>query len=101
MDYVNENVAQFQLENGGQSRFSFITEPQITDFYAIDARRELPQFGTYQIIVFRVNPEYAALYESSGSSTLSLEQPPSNVVNGLGIFTGVSSDTLYLEVRKI
>ncbi len=65
-EYVNENVAQFQAENGGQSRFVFITEPQISDFYAIDARRQLTQFGTHQIIVFRVNPEYATLYESFG-----------------------------------
>lgn len=100
-EYVNENIAQFQADNGGQSRFVFITEPQITDFYAIDARRELTQFGTHQVVVFRVNPEYAALYESSGNSSLSLEQPPTNVVNGLGLFTGVSSDTLYLEVKKI
>jgi len=59
------------------------------------------QFGTYQIIVFRVNTEYAALFDSSVGSSLSLEEPPSNIVNGLGIFTGLSSDTLYLEVTKI
>lgn len=94
-EYVNENISQF----GGQ--FLFISEPQISDFYAIRTRQELTQYGTYQIIVFRVNPEYAALYESSGNSTLSLEEPHSNIVNGLGIFTGVSSDTLYLEVTKI
>jgi len=94
-EYVNENIAQLD------GQFIFITEPQIVDFYAIRTRRDLSQFGTYQIIVFRVNPEYAALYEGSSNSTLSLEEPPSNIVNGLGIFTGVSSDTLYLEVTKI
>jgi len=73
----------------------------IANFYAIRAQRDSLQFGTYQIIVFRVNPEYAALYESSSNSTLSLEEPPTNIVNGLGIFTGVSSDTLYLEVSEI
>lgn len=100
-EYVNENVAANIAANGGAPRFVFITEPQISDFYAVNARRELTQYGTHQIIVFRVNPEYAALYESSGNSTLSLEQPPTNIENGLGIFTGVSSDTLYLEVNKI
>lgn len=94
-EYVNENIAPTQ---GDDNRFVFITEPQITDSYPIDARRELSQYGTHQVVVFRVNPEYAALYESSGNSTLSLEQPPTNITNGLGIFTGVSSDTLYLEV---
>ena len=94
-EYVNDNIAQFD------GQLQFITEPQITDFYAIRTQRELLQFGTYQIIVLRVNPEYAALFDSSGSSTLSLEEPASNIVNGLGIFTGVSSDTLYLEVTKL
>ncbi|MCR9290284.1 MAG: DUF4249 domain-containing protein [Bacteroidetes bacterium] len=96
-EYVNENDAA----NGGQSRPPIVSEPQISSFYAIFPRREFSQYGTHQIIVYRVNPEYAALYESSGNSTLSLEEPPSNIVNGLGIFTGVSSDTLYLEVNKI
>ena len=94
-EYVNENIAQFD------GQLQFISAPQISDFYAIRTLGQLTQYGTYQIIVFRVNPEYAALYESSGNSTLSLEEPPSNIINGLGIFTGVSSDTLYLEVIKI
>lgn len=95
-EYVNGNTATA----GGPPRFVFITEPQITDFYAINPRRELTQYGTHEIVVFRVNPEYAALYESSGNSTLSLEQAPTNIENGLGIFTGLSSDTLYFEVSK-
>lgn len=99
-EYINENILNFDLQNGGRRRFFTISEPQANDFYTIDPRRELTQFGTYEIIVFRVNPEYAALYESSSNSSLSLEQPPTNVVNGLGIFTGLNSDTLYLEVLK-
>jgi len=94
-EYVNDNIAQFD------GQLQFISEPLITDFYLIRSQRELLQFGTYQIIVFRVNPEYAALYQNSSSSTLSLEEPPTNIVNGLGIFTGVSSDTLYLEATKL
>ena len=89
---MNDNLAQF----GGQ--LEFILEPQIVDFFDIRTLAHLTQFGTYQIIVFRVNLEYTALF---GSSTLSLEEPPTNILNGLGIFTGVSSDTLYLEVTDI
>ena len=96
-EYVNENDAA----NDELSRLFIISEPQISSFYAIFPRRAFSHYGTHQIIVYRVNPEYAALYESSGNSTLSLAQPPTNVENGLGIFTGVSSDTLYLEVEKI
>lgn len=99
-EYINERIAEFEATNGGLRRFSFISAPEITDVYSINPQRDLTQFGTHRIIVYRVNPEYAALYETSGNSTLSLVQPPTNVRNGLGIFTGVSSDTLYLEVNK-
>lgn len=88
------------IEFGNRRRFFFISEPEVMEVYTIDPRRELTQFGTHQIIVYRVNPEYAALYETSGNSSISLVQPPTNIENGLGIFTGVSSDTVYLEVEK-
>lgn len=96
-EYVNESSAV----NGGGFRPVFISEPKITDLHEINVFRDLIQYGTYEVIVSRVNPEYAALYESSGSSTISLEEvTTTNIKNGLGIFTGVSSDTLYLEVIK-
>ena len=99
-EFVNDLLAEFQA-NGNARPFFQITEPEISDFYAISTRRDLTQFGTYRIIVYRVNPEYAALYETSGTSSVSIATPPSNIENGLGIFTGVSSDTVYLEVIKI
>lgn len=99
-EFVNDRLAQFQA-NGNALRFSRITEPEISDFHALNSRRDLSQFGTYRIIVYRVNPEYAALYESSGTSSVSIAQPPSNIENGLGIFTGVNSDTVYLEVKRL
>lgn len=88
-------------EFGGGRRFSFISEPTIMSAYNINSRRDIQQFGMHQVIVFRVNPEYVALYETSGSSSTTITQPPSNIENGLGIMTGVSSDTLYLEVKEL
>ncbi|HMQ90013.1 MAG TPA: DUF4249 family protein [Flavilitoribacter sp.] len=96
-EYVNEIFGTGELMN---RRFTFISKPGTTDYYSIDPRREIRQFGTHQIIVYRVNPEYAALYETSNATSQSITEPPSNVDNGLGVFTGVSSDTLILEVRK-
>jgi len=98
-EFVNDILAQFE-ENGFAIRFFQITEPEISDFHALNTRRDLTQYGTYRIIVYRVNPEYAALYESAGSSSVTIAEPPTNIENGLGIFTGVSSDTVYLEVIK-
>lgn len=100
-EYINDFLAEREQHfPGGFRRFIFIGRPQISARYTIDPRRELTQFGRYAVMVYRVNPEYAALYAVSGSSSQSITQPPTNVTNGLGIFTGVSSDTLYFEVKK-
>ncbi len=56
-------------------------------------------YGSHRIILFHLNADYAQLYDESGSSSLNLAKPPTNVVNGLGIFTGIHSDTLYVTVK--
>lgn len=56
-------------------------------------------YGTHRIILFHLNAEYAALYEQLGRSSLDITAPPTNVENGLGIFTGINSDTLLIEVE--
>ena len=96
-EYINE-----MLTTGAFARpFTFITEPSIMDTYNIDTRRDLTQFGTHEIVIFRVNPEYAAMYATADATSTSIVEPPTNIENGLGIFTGVSSDTLYLEVGQL
>ena len=61
---------------------------------------EFEYFGLHRIILFHVLPDYAALYEQNSSSSLNLTNPSTSISNGYGIFTGLSSDTLYLEVKK-
>lgn len=96
-EYVNEIFEQFSVD---RPDLFFRTEPEIMDIYSINSQRELQTYGTYEIIVYRLNSDYAALYETVGSSTLSIQEPPSNVNNGLGIFTGVTPHYLSLEVTK-
>ncbi len=96
-EYVNELLQQF----GGIPRgIQFNSEPEVTDFHVIQPNRDLTQYGRYEIIVFRVQPEYASLFNLSNNSSQTISEPPSNVTNGLGLFTGVSSDTLILRVTK-
>jgi hypothetical protein len=57
-------------------------------------------FGTHRIILFHVLPDYAALYEQSSNSSQDLTNPSTSIVNGYGIFTGLNSDTLFLEVKE-
>ncbi len=95
-EYINENFANGL---GGDRRF--ITEPSITSEYNVDTRREIQYFGTYRVVVYRVNPEYAALYSTAESTSSSIVEPPSNINNGLGIMTGISTDTVYFEVNQL
>jgi hypothetical protein len=55
-------------------------------------------YGTHRVILYKLNSEYAALYEQLGNSSLDIVAPPTNIENGLGIFTGINSDTLLIEV---
>ncbi len=58
-------------------------------------------YGRYNVILFHVNADYAALYkEQDNSSSLNLQPPFTNVVNGMGIFTAIHSDTIMLVVKK-
>jgi len=80
--------------------FQMITEPTNNNYHLIDLR-QLTYYGTYRIIMSSVNDEYVSLYNSLNQDSRELNEPFSNVENGLGIFTAFNSDTLYLEVIPI
>jgi hypothetical protein len=39
------------------------------------------------------------LYKFSGNTSLNISEPPTNIKNGFGIFTGINTDTLYVNVE--
>lgn len=57
-------------------------------------------YGTHRIILYHVLPDYASLYDQNSTSSQNLSNPSTNIVNGYGIFTGLNSDTLYVEVKE-
>jgi hypothetical protein len=58
-------------------------------------------YGLHEVILYRILPEYAALYEDNGDNSNNLTAPPGNITNGLGIFTGVNyADKLYITVEQ-
>ena len=84
----------------GRPNFNFITEPtEESNFFLLP--QTLEQFGTHRVVLFKVNSEYVDLYENASQDSRNLNEPLSNVENGLGVFTSFNSDTLYLEVNKL
>ncbi|RYU97149.1 DUF4249 family protein [Emticicia agri] len=80
-------------------RFRFTNEPLLGTHNNIQPQ-SLEYFGNYDVILYRINPDYSALYQSSGTTTQNLSTPPSSIINGLGVFTGVNADTVKLNVGK-
>ncbi|MFT5823039.1 MAG: hypothetical protein ACI8ZM_004298 [Crocinitomix sp.] len=76
------------------------TEPILGERYDLNIRAHLVFYGTYRVIVYKVNKEYVNLYENLSQSTLNLTAPLTNIENGLGIFTGLNADTTYVEVSN-
>lgn len=87
------------INENGAGGMTFRNEPTQSNNYQINSR-SFAYIGTHRIILFHLNPDYAKLYDDSGNSSQNLTNPNSSIQNGLGIFTGINSDTLYLEVKK-
>jgi len=86
---------------GGKfQNFRFLSRPFITNTYIIRVFLSVQQYGTHRVKLFRVNQEYADLYENREQDSRNLTEPLSNVNNGLGIFTAFSYDEAYFEVVK-
>ena len=77
-----------------------LSTPEITDIYNISSRT-IRYYGRYRVVLYKVNEEYAKLYESTSTSSQSLTDPYSNIENGKGIFTAFNTDTLFFEVREL
>jgi hypothetical protein len=60
------------------------------------------QFGHYgrnALILYRIQPELAALYNATNGNSQNLSTVPTNVNNGLGIFTALNTaDTVFITV---
>ncbi len=75
----------------------FVTEPTAEDHYRV-FDQDISYTGKYKVTVYRVNQEYVNLYKSRQQDSRSLNEPLTNVNNGLGIFTAFASDSLFINV---
>lgn len=100
VENISENPEPIDLNNILDFNFRFISRPTQNDFFTLRPLAQFTQFGKHRIIVYRVNEEYALLYETLDQDSRDLNEPFSNITNGVGLFSGFASDTLYLEIRK-
>ena len=79
--------------------FSYISAPTRNTNFEIPGL-SLETYGTYRAKVYRVNQEYANLYNNQIQDSRDLNAPPSNIKNALGIFSAFASDSVFFEVVK-
>lgn len=80
-------------------RFRFVSEPT-EESSIIFLAGTLVSFGTYTVKVYHINQEYAQLYENRQQDSRDLNEPPSNVLNALGVFSAFNSQETYFEVVR-
>ena len=92
---INQNV---NPNRPLQQNRRFRNQPTQSDFDNVRGQ-SFQYYGKHRMVLFHLNPDYAALYKQNSTSTQNIATPPTTVVNGLGIFTGVNTDTLYVLVK--
>ena len=81
----------------GQMR-RILSAPQKLPFYRIPVM-SLKYYGNYEVKIYRVNEEYADLYETLDQDSRNLTEPASNISNGLGVFTAFASESVFFTIE--
>ncbi len=84
----------------GRGSFRLVKRPTRESSQEINMS-EIEYWGKYIVKVFRVNQEYADLYENLSQDSRDLNEPPTNITGGLGIFSAFNSQDVYFEVTKL
>ncbi len=88
-----------EVVDGILEDFAIITVPSTDTVLTVNGAL-LPSYGPYMVKIYKVNQEYADLYDSEEQDSRDLNEPPSNIINARGIFSAFASDSVAFEVVK-
>lgn len=99
--FFNADEKDFPVNSFGSSNrpYNFTINTSRSSFFNL-TQNIFPYYGPYQVVLMRVNQEYVDLLNSNtnGANTSTLNNVPTNIVNGYGIFTAMQADTVSLNV---
>ncbi|QMU64959.1 MAG: DUF4249 family protein [Flavobacteriaceae bacterium] len=93
-----ESIDPTDVLGGLGINFEFTTSPTQQNILELRALIHYTQYGMHKVTIYHVNEEYALLYETSSQDSRDLNEPFTNINNGLGIFSGFASQVVYFEV---
>ena len=79
--------------------FRIVTEPTTANFFDIPVF-SLEVIGIYETTVYRINQEYADLYENREQDSRDLNEPPTNVEGGLGVFSAFNGRSITFQIVR-
>ncbi len=77
----------------------FISRPMPVGSYNVNAQM-VTHYGRHEVKVYRVNQEYADLYQSRNQDSRDLNEPLTNIENGLGVFSAFTSQSVYFTLEQ-
>jgi hypothetical protein len=92
-DYINSSMEDTDLP------VSRSISPTQANTERIDMRN-IYFFGSYRAVLIKVNKDFASLYSDITTNSNNIEDPVTAIKNGYGVFTGMSTDTVYFEVKE-
>lgn len=92
---VEENPTPIDLQFG-KFATRFVSAPSISNEYKLSFRT-ITHLGRHLLVLYRVNQEYVDLYESRDQDSRNLNEPLTNIENGLGVFSAFASDSVYFN----
>ena len=81
------------------SSFRFISEPSETTAFIIFGVA-LETYGRHVAKVYSINQEYLDLFNATAQDSRDLNEPPTNITNGLGIFSAFAVDSVEFNVVR-
>lgn len=94
-DYILPDFIQQRI-----GAFRQVEQPTDSDLHEVDLRN-METYGDYRVMVFRVNKEYADLYSGLEQDSRDLNEPPSNISGGLGVFSAFSGTSASFQVLAV
>lgn len=88
-EIVRENFGGFRL----------VTAPTLNGFFRVRLF-SLETLGPHRALVYRVNQEYADLFENQTQDSRDLNEPPSNIRGGLGVFSAFNGVEVLFDVVR-
>jgi hypothetical protein len=96
--FKNDDNSPYNLRPQMNGLVNFTINAKTADHYDV-YYRTFNYLGVYRAILYSVNKDYTDILASNANTTSQkLSDPPGNITNGFGIFTGMRADTIALTL---